>query len=129
MKFTIDAANWRCWDRGKGSTILLNKEGYRCCLGFVENQLGIPDEELLDVCTPSGVDTPENILTKKSKHTGLIDNDLTETAMYINDSSDYTYAGRMEALTKLFAEHGHELEFINIDQLPEGKIERSRRNH
>ena len=60
--FTIDCNTWRCGDNGdyklgEGSTVLLNKEGYMCCLGQVALQLDVHEADLLGVGEPEGVES------------------------------------------------------------------------
>lgn len=42
-EFTVDRAAWRTATRGIGLAMLLNEQGYRCCLGFMAQSLGVPD--------------------------------------------------------------------------------------
>jgi hypothetical protein len=129
VKFVIDYAKWRCGRDGfhrlgEGDTKLLNKEGYMCCLGQVELQLGLSEADIFDTGTPS-VTCVENILTEPLDEGDCEDSDsdclyeLTELsidAIEINDNTKTTPAEKMVALKELFAEHGHEIEFINVPQ-------------
>ncbi len=68
MKFTLDAAKWRCGANrkngeevirlGRGDTSLLNEKGYQCCVGQFAEQCGIEKDRLLDVSKAGGISLP-----------------------------------------------------------------------
>ena len=53
MKLRINRNTWKSGSCGEGSTMLLNRQGYQCCLGQVCSQLGVPDDRLLYLTGPS----------------------------------------------------------------------------
>lgn len=121
MKIIIDRSKWRTGSYeknrtgGKGPTRLLNGDGAMCCLGFLSNQLGVPKESLLDVSTPSGINKPHIekisvLLLTSNQNSNSI---FTNTAMKINDNYETTPEHKEIEVTKLFKEHGFEVEFIN----------------
>lgn len=55
---TVDRSKWRCGGvtptrHGEGRTLLLNSEGYQCCLGFACEQMGLERHQLINVGAPS----------------------------------------------------------------------------
>lgn len=117
MKFIIDKSKWRAGNIsgngiGKGPTRLLNEDGFMCCLGQIELQLGLTFDQILDKGKPHMVKI-ENILTKRKKTTlpEYSDSLLSKNAMSINDNSNLTTEQRITELTNLFSQHGHELVF------------------
>lgn len=129
MKFTIDRSKWKCGGslenvKGKGNTHLLNSAGYMCCLGFVCNQIGFTNEQILNIGMPEEIPeevfkkvkedndvTPIFSITKHRGHMVYFNNDLSEKAISINDDPVIGVIEREVKLTELFAKHGHELEF------------------
>ena len=118
MKFTIDRAIWlnASAPYGMGSTLLHNKQGNMCCLGFVCEQLGVPRENLTGVDTPGLLDLeelPDSLAESLSllRQGASTDTELSSSAMDLNDSDDYTPVEREKLLSQLFRNYGHELEF------------------
>lgn len=119
MQFTVERATWRCGmngshKHGEGDTILENGAGYRCCLGFVGSQLGIPDAVLRDNGCPDTCNEADSKLVPVLCETwtyGVADNALARDAMSINDCDKLTRDEREKKLIELFAKHGHELTF------------------
>ena len=75
------------WNRGVvGASELLNDAG-RCCLGFVAQQCGVPDEHMRNVASPKSL----LVCREKLVKLGLIDRDgggdtaLTKRLIKIND--------------------------------------------
>lgn len=139
MKFVIDRSKWRCGDVGEhwvglGDTRMLNVEGYMCCLGQVARQLGVPDEDLInhgescdcgqwhsvkveyddgDWCTDYvRKDTPEMLAMDEVMHKKVREGVLEYYAIKINDNQNTTPEEKEAALKDLFAEAGHEIEFV-----------------
>lgn len=110
----IDRAKWRTGGEGihktgEGNTVLLNDEGYMCCLGFRCEQMGIPEKLLLNVGMPSGLynsyDIPDliNELGKNSE--------FAVQAVKINDDGEPSPKEREKAITKHFKTIGVTVEF------------------
>lgn len=111
--FTIDYSKWRCGFMGphrigNGNTRLLNIEGFQCCLGQIEEQLGVSKYELLNMCNPANTRVI-NFLFNGKNNTGI----ATE-AMYINDDESSTPAMKMHDLILLFEKNKMILKFINV---------------
>jgi hypothetical protein len=49
----IDRATWKNSYHGVGPTYLLNRQGYRCCLGFLGKACGLNDNQLDVIGKPS----------------------------------------------------------------------------
>lgn len=135
MEFTIDRSRWRCgggdrgpdvypeWMHGEGETMLLNDDGFMCCLGQVEEQLGVGLDRLLQVFKPSGLQV-ESILCEIDHDAAsvpdadgneagdiYIDTELASRAMSINDDETLDDENREHRLTALFETHGHTITF------------------
>lgn len=135
--FTIDCKTWRCGKHTKikknrlgiGTTCLLNKEGYMCCLGQVAKQELLEsgnvydvvvsknevDELLFNTNEPEQLDIfipllNEEVLTEYCNYTNT---DLSFQAMGINDNQVTTIKEKIEKLTNLFNDNGYQLNFIN----------------
>jgi hypothetical protein len=128
-KLIIDRSIWRTGGEpengnsvytGKGSTQLLNQEGFMCCLGMVCEQMGVPRTHFLGVIHPEYVfglakfESINNFLVYKSD----VQEDYSNTtftcfAMDINDDKYITSEKREAKLKEHFATKGIEIEFIN----------------
>lgn len=115
---------------GQGRTALLNRDGFMCCLGQIAEQRGIDREHLLEEGYPSELrgdalpkiegflatfyeDPEEGFVHPETGQRGWVGNTaLAERAMGINDAEGCILAEREKMLTELFAEYGHELEFV-----------------
>lgn len=114
MKFTIDRSKWRSglsyrYATGKGATLLLNTEGFMCCLGQCMEQEGIRKRLLLNTGAPRELRV-ESIFIDEKGANSLIANE----AIGINDDNEpmKTVQEKEESLIELFAKHGHEIEFV-----------------
>lgn len=90
-----------------------------CCLGQVGEQLGATREHLLLSGTPADVDPlavePLDLSLAEALCEFTVEYEntaLSNAAMDINDNKDLSDAEREAQLTKLFAENGHEIEFV-----------------
>lgn len=139
MKFTVIVPEWRCGgyspnSNGEGLTGLCNRSGYKCCLGFVTNQLGVPIEVFKAAgnvdsifCITNPYEIPEEwigrlkpLLVAEAKlpepdEQKYFDTDFTDAAIKINDDEDITLQERIQKLKEHFASAGHEIEFVNAD--------------
>jgi len=107
-KFVVDRSTWNNGRHGKGLAELLNKKGYRCCLGFVASQCGVSDEKLLKVLQPKYLKAWIRPLTDLH----FKETELSKIAMDINDSPSLNDDQREFRLKELFAEHGYSIEFV-----------------
>jgi len=112
-QLVLDVAKWRCGgkkcQKGEGDTLLLNKEGYMCCLGqFTKQLIDVSDEEICNASTPQELQRKIPVLTKKDEDQ-YINTYLAMNAMNINDNELTTPREKIEKLKKLFAQHGYEI--------------------
>lgn len=117
----LDYSKWRsggnlCNENGigKGTTLLLNEEGYMCCLGQFGLQLStkITEEDINGMGCISGTDKRVLLLTHHNK--GYIDDTrLACDAMRINDDCTTTPQFKIQALRKLFGKKGFKIKVIN----------------
>lgn len=117
MKFVIDTKKWRTGSNGpnktgEGDTFLLNKEGFMCCLGMCLEQIGFDHHVLLDVANPANVKSGLDAMKIFRTNVPNMNTDLSVAAMNFNDSPLTTIDEKKEKLIKLFANNGHEIEFI-----------------
>lgn len=115
----LDYSIWRCGSHGEhklgeGSTTLLNKKGYMCCLGQFTPQLNpkIEKESLFDKCVPAQLQQHISHLTREDSGS-LIGTALVASAVEINDDPDTTPKKKITALRKLFGEKGYKIRVIN----------------
>ena len=136
MKFRIDRSKWRSGNEGNyaiglGNTFLLNEKGFMCCLGQVEKQLGLSDENIENKSWPCSTkrknilsnynpDCVEGYMPLGMSFDGYENTELSNIAMKINDDQELSVKKREKKLIALFKEYGHELEFygepVNFNQ-------------
>lgn len=121
--FTIDRATWRCGGReqsdkhhGSGATLMLNEEGFKCCLGHIASQCGFTDKQLFNHGRPSQVvkgagTKPTGFLTE-TDNSNIVDSLLTHAAIAINDDENISFEERETELAKIFRNAGYEISFI-----------------
>lgn len=121
MKLRINRAKWLHGEGDYVSYLLRPADGKMCCLGFYGQALGVPTETLAYKKSPVG----SEIFCKKAPWLGDTENfsevcgDLMEVNDSCPDNQDKTRPvnivlsepEREARLTKLFAEHGVEVEF------------------
>lgn len=113
----IDRAKWRTGGNnpnatGEGDTLLLNDEGFMCCLGFRCHQMGIHKNDLLNKCTPVCLSDLYNIPDLiEEKSWGWDDSEFTSKAIEFNDSKFLTPEQREKAIIEHFATIGVTVEF------------------
>lgn len=113
-KIIIDRSKWRTGVNGpnatgKGSTYLLNDGGYKCCLGFITQQ--ITKKGIRSLSEPSDCNFSVPCLNKYETDT-YINTDLSQDAMNINDAHDTTLKEKEAALKKMFKNTPISLKFI-----------------
>jgi hypothetical protein len=120
-KLIIDRSKWRTGSNGenqtgKGETLLLNRSGYMCCLGFMCVQSGIEKRACLGIGMPSDLNQDLfnniSILVDLTEY-NICATDFSDDAMDINDAEDLTSKEREELLKCHFATKGIIVEFIN----------------
>ena len=138
MKFQVERSSWT---RGKGVAYLLDKQGGRCCLGFLGRAQQLTDEEMLGVGSPDvlwhGYSNSEQEQEKTARafagllisdgplHAiGMYNNRACNGLMRVNDAilrdgdptTDLVIESekdREAELTKRFAAIGIEVEFVD----------------
>ena len=124
--FTIDRSKWRCGGdiepRGLGSTLMLNQEGFMCCLGQIGRQLGCPDDQMLDHGEP--IECGESVeyeddygdegldLIFPPEWRGILDGKFVSEAIAINDSEELTDIQRERSLERLAEQYGIRIDFV-----------------
>lgn len=95
------------WKRGtKDGALLLHQNGFKCCLGFVGQQCGIPNEKLLRTACPSSIiDGP---WPKWITQNGWVGEDY---AIQINDDPTLTDKEREAKLRAIFKSNGDRIVF------------------
>lgn len=112
----IDRSKWRSGDfsnneTGEGNTLLLNQEGYMCCLGFRCHQMGIPKENLINIGSPWELSFDWDIPDLLDEHVNYNNSDFTREAITINDDRFLTPSQREKKIKKHFATIGVTVEF------------------
>ena len=115
MQFIIDRSKWRCGrnginQRGKGGILLLNEQGYMCCLGQISCQLNMKKKQILNKATPNHIGQYISILTSKRDY-GIVNSVLSKKAVLINDDPNLTDQERERKLSSLFSKWKHKLTF------------------
>lgn len=124
MDFVVDRSKWRCGsigDNAKGlgnKTYLLNKEGFMCCLGHCELQLGRSKKIIFNKSLPSNIfislsiNNDNDPFVFKNRYGHVASSDLSHDAVAINDDYKLTTPERERKLKELFKKHGHTIKFI-----------------
>lgn len=108
-QFKIDRTKWRNGSYGdnmvgKGITLLLNEEGYMCCLGQCLRQMGV--DGLLGHGTPAFTSKINSYFVNYGANSKL-----SESAVEINDNEETTSLEKELELIALFSSYGLELSF------------------
>jgi len=112
VKFTVERSRWRNAAHGIGNVLLLNEDGYKCCLGFVCEQLGV--RSILNRSSPKTLEVPVDDFNHWDVVWGVShweNTELSKKAILINDDVCLTDQEREAQLIELFKKHGHELIF------------------
>ncbi len=130
-KLVLDVSKWRCGHYGnhqvgEGRTLMLNDEGFSCCLGQFLPQVaeGITDKMLLYSGSPASDRLPvvpdfSKVRSYGDYEDSLDNTDLSEKAVSINDNPDTTVEVKIAQLKELFAEHGYDIEVVNEHKITE----------
>lgn len=126
---TLDYKKWRCGSyggkdtaHGRGSTNLLNKEGYMCCLGQFSTQLNpkVKLKDILNISAPSCLDKLIPALSKNKLD--VQDTNLSDSAMAINDDSNISIEQKIKKLKSLFQKKGYRIKVTNLPKTLANKI-------
>lgn len=109
----IDRSRWRTGkfsknSTGKGTTFLLNKEKYSCCLGFIcrANKIGTSNKAVPWQC---GAVKELSYFDKEKE--SYVNTKLANEAISINDNITTTYKEKEKCLKKLFKNSSYKLKF------------------
>lgn len=110
--YTIDESKWRSASCGEGPTLLLNQQGYMCCLGQVMEQDGAKGllEESFPHCVSESLTGPH--WTVDRLYFSIRNSAMAGEMMNVNDSDALNHDERKRRLTELFDEAGFDLEFV-----------------
>jgi len=130
-KFTVVESEWLRGEVNpqgeRTSSCLKSTDGYRCCMGFLAQTCGIPDEVLQGrgYFSGRGFEPYDHLLPEalRPRHEETVEYEqrflderghgkLARRIYMINDSTVVTDEVRKEKLTRLFAEAGIEVEFV-----------------
>ena len=124
-KLVIDRAIWlRGGGSGSGMLRTLAEPVKMCCLGIYLDACGIPRDELAGLGRPSdlmlGVDKgrvafPDEARWLLRRENRRFNSEAAVALYQTNDSSQLTAAQREEALRRIFAQHGVDVEFAGVD--------------
>lgn len=129
IKVVIDRAKWRTGQNGfnatgEGKTMLLNPDGYMCCLGFCCKAAGVPDAGLIDRPRPDAVS--ESLKEKLSGMSVLLEplaatintpnfhlkcSSFAWDAMEINDCEDTKPEEKEQQILEFFKNSNFDIEF------------------
>ena len=108
-KLIIDRERWLRGVMRYNDSMMLDENGYRCCLGFYAEQIdGVPDKNILMESTPvgCGITAPLKSLLR-SKTDGFHSNsEVAYRAMDINDDKSISDEYREKYITDLFSMAG-----------------------
>ena len=112
-KLTIDRKRWL---RGETDSVLRNKKGLMCCLGFYCLRKRFKVADILDVTSPSDVIYING--TTRLDRLIVLDDDADDNAvcnnlMIINDNTDISDKQRERRITQLFKKINVEVKFVN----------------
>lgn len=117
---TLDVSKWRCGSDGdhrlgQGSTLLLNDEGFMCCLGQFSLQLsdGLQKQDITGLGEPTETDKLIPYLTEREKGGDIVHTKVTDRAIFINDDSSTTPEVKIKQLTQLFEPLGYKIKVKN----------------
>lgn len=91
---------------GKGGTLLLNDEGYMCCLGQWSLQCGVPPSYLIEQGEPMDIDP---------SYRPSFEGNFVKKAISINDEENINKETRITKLKNLTNEYGYSLEVIESE--------------
>lgn len=118
IEVVIDRAKWRTGGvgpkkTGKGKTQLLNTSGYKCCLGFLCEAVGV-EKSIKEIVNPAylKINIPQ-ITEPLPALSGRIGNtNLSRDAMEINDDSQLSPRQKEDKLKQLFKDSCYQLKFV-----------------
>lgn len=125
-KLVLDYKIWRSGGSGshkvgRGNTLLLNNEGYQCCLGQFAKQFGCTNSEIYGRSCPSWIRKIE-LLNREIENydcnSVISTTEFSDRAITINDSHSTSPWEKGRQLQALCKEEGYELELVNFPPEP-----------
>lgn len=124
MKLTIDRARWLRGEGGHDSYLLRERDQKMCCIGQLAQACGVSEDALAGERNLFAIGKHESKAVNLSlrpyrynpdspNSTAFCDHRAITKAYNINDQDGITEKGREEELTKILAEMGVEVTFIN----------------
>lgn len=124
MKFKVIEDTWLHgpFPEGTNTSVLLNGKGDRCCMGFLAQQCGIPDEALLDLPDFSHLERVHwEKLPEPFKPIGRWTEQTKAVFIYDeNDKGDKNLEERKSRLRVMFDDVGIEVEFVKFVKEADG---------
>lgn len=122
-ELNLDVSKWRCGGTGtngtnrlgEGVTLMLNNEGFMCCLGQFYLQLGYDEFDIRHKSTPDSVGRT-HLFTSELGY----DNNLAGVLIRINDDPDTTVETKIRLITEQLTEHGVKLNVIDSEGILNG---------
>lgn len=118
IEVVIDRAKWRTGGNGpkktgKGKTQLLNSSGYKCCLGFLCEAVGV-EKSIKKIGNPAylKIKIPEITTPIPALAGGIANTLLSRDAMEINDDTELSPRQKEEKLKRLFKDSCYRLKFV-----------------
>lgn len=116
----IDRSKWRTGgtsyenQTGIGDTLLLNKEGFQCCLGFRCEQMGVMRKDLLRKAYPKDLSDKYDIpdLINSNPRYDNCNNSFVNEAVTINDNGSIGSKKREKMIKEHFKRIDVTVEFI-----------------
>lgn len=111
-KFTVDRQKW--YRGSSAGSKLLRQDGSRCCIGFVGEQCGFADEDILNKECAFEVKSgkwPKWFF--EPWHDSVQQTDDLMYAYDTNDDGGISDSEREARLKEIFAKNGDEIEFVN----------------
>lgn len=120
MRFVIPRETWLRGDDGQCGSALYTEGGLSCCLGHIGAQAcGVPRAALGGFAEPACILDEDRDNARTPDFLAQLDDGLSrntalaQDAMAINDDTETDDAAREAKLAALFAEHGHDLVFVD----------------
>ena len=122
---TLDYSKWRCGGAeeidtntnvlGKGSTRLMNTEGFMCCLGQFALQLDFSEGELKHEMRPCSLRRQMGVFNRRAADGNYYeDTKLAIDCIEINDNAETTPVKKIKLLTERLAKEDIQLTVINL---------------
>lgn len=130
-EYTLDVSVWRCGGygphaMGEGRVLMLNEEGYMCCLGQFALQSGVDETKLLGQHSPSSVshslDEPyDHLFVCTNEIYGWTDDTpLSSQLMKVNDDEKTTPSEKVSHLRRILSKHNIKLNVVDTSNVLKG---------